>query len=156
MDDSSVKLTWGEMLLAAQAGAMRQVENLKEGRSPAYGAGNQNDWQYNVEGCLGECALAKFLGVYWSGKGVLGAPDVGTVDVRTRSQDHYELYLHKSDPDDRVFYLLCGINGEYSVKGWILGKDGKKEKYWNDPSGNNRYSYFVPRYALNPPISGGG
>lgn len=67
--DNKVCLTPWEMMLAAQAGVMRQVENLKRGRAAFYGAGNLNDWQYHVEGCLGEFALAKFLGVYWSGKG---------------------------------------------------------------------------------------
>ena len=56
-----VNLTSWEMLLAAQAGIMRQVENLKIGRSAAHGAGDKNDWQLHMEGALGEYALAKHL-----------------------------------------------------------------------------------------------
>ena len=131
--DCSVILTPWEMLLAAQAGVMRQVENQKLQRQAYYGAGHENDWQLNIEGCLGEFALSKFLGVHWAGKGTFRAPDVGDMDVRTASRDHYRLILHEADPDDRVFWLLCGINGHYRVKGWILGKDGKKKEYWQDP-----------------------
>lgn len=146
----SVTLTPWEMLFAAQAGIMRQVENCKIGRKPYYGVGNENDWQLHIEGCLGEFALAKFLGIHWSGKGKLRAPDVGEVDVRTRSRDYYELILHDDDPDDRIFWLLCGINGKYKVRGWIAGANGKLKKYWKDPAGG-RPAYFVPHSALNLP-----
>jgi hypothetical protein len=73
----TVELTVWEVIQAAQAGVMRQAENIKEKRKPAYGAGTENDWQLALEGCLGECALAKHLGIYWQGKGVLRDHDVG-------------------------------------------------------------------------------
>src|SRR5210317_1224489 len=146
----SVILTPWEMLLAAQAGVMRQVENCKLRRTPHYSAGSENDWQLHIEGCMGEFALAKFRGVHWTGKGKLRAPDVGDVDVRTSSKDYYKLILHDADPDDRVFWLLCGNNGQYSVKGWITGKDGKRMEYWKDPA-KGRPAYFVPHNALHPP-----
>ena len=56
-----VNLTYWEILLAAQAGVMRQIENLKKKRRAYYGAGTNNDWQLHIEGCLGEFALAKYL-----------------------------------------------------------------------------------------------
>jgi len=146
----TVTLTPWEMLLAAQAGVMRQVENCKKGRTPYHGAGTQNDWQLHIEGCLGEYALSKFLGIHWSGKGNLRAPDVGTVDVRTASQNHHTLILHDADPDDRTFWLLCGINGQYNVKGWITAAEGKQKCHWKDP-GTGRPAYFVPQSALHPP-----
>lgn len=143
-----IKLTLAEMLLGAQAGCQRQVQNLKNKVQHAYGAGNDDDWQLNIEGALGEMALAKYLGVYWDGKGQMRAPDVGNVDVRTRSQHYYDLILHPNDPDDRRFYLLTGQNGEYQVHGSILAKDGKKEEFWSDPSRKNRPAFFVPKSAL--------
>jgi len=145
-----IELDEWEMLLAAHAGIMRQVENLKRNRTPHYGAKNTNDWQLHIEGCMGEFALAKFLNIRWSGKGRLRAPDVGDVDVRTRSRDFYELILHPNDPDDRVFWLLCGVNGRYTVKGWIRGRDGKKQEFWKDPA-KGRPAFFVPHSALSLP-----
>ena len=138
------------MLLAATAGLMRSIENTKHGARNAYGATDEVGWQISIEGALGEFALSKFLGVHWSGKGDMRAPDVGEVDVRTRSRDYYDLILHPNDPDDRVFWLLCGAKGVYSVKGWILGKEGKRAEYWNDPAGG-RPAFFVPQSKLNPP-----
>lgn len=143
-----IELTPAEIMLGAEAGVMRQVENLKIGRKPAYGAGTENDWQLHIEGCLAEMAMAKYLGVYWAGKGKLRHPDVGDMDVRTRSKSHYRLILHKEDPDDRVFWLMCGVNGKYDVVGWIRGRDGKQEQYWSDPAGG-RPAYFVPQEHLH-------
>ena len=147
---TAVSLSASEMMSAALAGVMRQVENCVRSRPPRFGAGIANDWQLHIEGCLGEYALAKFLGVFWPGKGKLRAADVGDMDVRTRSRDNYELILHESDPDDRVFWLVCGSNGKYAVKGWITGQDGKRREFWKDPAGG-RPAYFVPHYALRPP-----
>jgi hypothetical protein len=145
-----IDLSSWEMLMAAQAGVLRQVENLQKKRVPAYGVGVDNNWQIHIEGCMGEYALAKYLGIHWSGKGQLRKPDVGEFDVRTASRDNYQLILHPEDPDDRIFWLICGKNGAYSIKGWILGRDGKRQEYWKDPVGG-RPAYFVPQSALHSP-----
>jgi hypothetical protein len=146
-----VTLTPAEMLLGAIAGVMRQVQNLGDNRKPAHGAGDRNDWQLHVEGALGEQALAKALGLYWSGKGGLRAPDVGRFEVRTRSEHWHELPLHPEDSDDRRFWLVTGRNGQYRVRGWILGAEGKRDDWWRDPSGEGRPAYWVPQGELCPP-----
>lgn len=143
-----ITLQFWEITMAAHAGIMRQVDSLKKGYQAAYGSGTSNDWQLHVEGCLGEYALSKHLNIRWSGKGHFNIPDVGDVDVRTRSKDHYDLILHPKDPDERYFYLLCGSNGIYTLKGRILGRDGKKQEYWKDPAGG-RPAFFVPASALS-------
>lgn len=150
MMSTTIVLNPWEILFAAQCGLMRQVENIKKQRTPSYGAGDDSNWQIHVEGCLGEYALAKFLGVHWAGKGVLRAPDIGAVDVRTATKDHYCLLLHEEDSDDRRYWLVTGINGAYTVQGWILGRDGKKSEYWKDPLGG-RPAFFVPQSILNKP-----
>lgn len=142
-----IKLSLAEMQIAAQVGVQRQVQNLKTGACPAYGAGNKNDWQLHIEGALGEMALAKHLGVYWDGKGQMRAPDVGECDVRTRSRHSYDLIVHDRDPDDRYIYLLTGGNGQYRFHGGIYARDAKHECYWKDPAGG-RPAYFVPQAAL--------
>lgn len=142
-----IKLTGAEMQMAALVGTQRQLESLKLGHKHMYGAKNEDSWQMNIEGALGECALAKHLGVYWS-KGAVGAPDVGEVDVRTTTHQDGRLILHDRDHDNRKYYLLTGINGEYVIRGWMWGKDGKNAKYKQDPQGTNRWAYFVPQADL--------
>ena len=145
-----VRLTLAEMQIAAQVGIQRQIQNLKNGAVPAYGAGSKNDWQLHVEGALGEMALAKCLGVYWDGKGKMRAPDVGECDVRTRSKHSYELIVHDRDDDDRYIYLLTGGNGQYIFHGGIYARDAKQKRYWKDPAGG-RPAYFVPQAHLQNP-----
>ena len=143
----SIELTSSEIMGAAITGVMRQTQNLKLGRKPAYGAGKDNDWQLNIEGALGEAALAKHLDHYWLGTGVLRSPDVGKVDVRTTTHPKGRLIIHKEDPDDRRFYLLIGCNGKYMLHGSIMGADAKRDEWWSDPN-TGRPAYFVPQSAL--------
>lgn len=148
-----VSLTPAEILSAAHTGIMRQTQNLKRNRKPAYGATNATDWQWHVEGALGECAVAKALGLYWTGNlGNLRATDVGRYQVRTRSRHDYDLILHPEDPDDDVYFLVTGLNGRYRIHGWILGRDGKRDEYWSDPAGG-RPAYFVPQAALESDVA---
>lgn len=148
---TEINLSTSEMLVAAQAGVLRQIQNVQANKSDTYGCGHENDWQLHVEGALVEFALAKYLGEFWGGKGIRGQADVGQVDVRSTSRDNGSLILHMADPDDRTFYLLTGINGRYVVRGHILGRDGKDKKYWADPSGKGRPAFFVPQSALIKP-----
>lgn len=143
-----VVLSPKEMIVAASMGILRQVENLKRGRTPAHGSGKASDWQLHVEGCLGEYAAAKALGVFPGGFARFRGADLECrLEVRTRSEDWHDLILHDGDDDDSRFVLLCGRNGEYEVVGWILGRDGKDPAYWKDPAGG-RAAYFVPQGEL--------
>lgn len=141
-----IKLTYAELLMGSHAGIMRQVENLKKNRKPAYGAGKRGDWQLNVEGCLGEMAVAKYLQCYWSGKGEFRGYDVGTMQVRTTRYHSGHLLLHPDDDDDHQFWLVTGINGEYVVRGWILGALGKRQELWRDDA--DCPAFFVPQSEL--------
>lgn len=143
-----VTLTQWEMYVAGQAAVARQIENIGKSRKNAHGAPDRLAWQLHVEGCLGEIALAKYLGIYWSGKGRLRAPDVGRMDVRTNKRHNGDLILHDDDPDDRPFWLLTGGMNKFVVQGWLFARDGKKDEYWADPAGN-RPAYFVPQHVLN-------
>jgi len=145
---TQIMLSSAEMLQGAMVGVMRQVQNLKAGRKHRHGGSADAGWQMNIEGALGEMALAKHLDVYTGGTGVIRGPDVGECDVRTTSGANNRLILHPDDPDDRVFWLLTGANGQYQVRGNILGAEGKQQKWWKDPVGG-RPAYFVPQGELN-------
>lgn len=142
-----VELTYAEMQMATVIGVQRHIENIKNKQKSVRGEVPELAWQRHIEGALSECALAKFLNVYWS-KGKWDQPDVGNVDVRVTHLPHGKLILHDSDKDDRRYYFLVGINGTYDIKGYILGKDGKKPEFWADPSGKNRPAYFISQEYL--------
>lgn len=152
MTDQTVVLTTAEIMEVGICGVMRQVENIKNDAKPAYGADDKADWQLHVEGCGAERAVAKYLNLYWPGKGRMREPDVGgLVEVRSIDKPNNRLILHEKDADDKAFCLVYGLNGTYTIKGWIWGKDGKREDYWSDPGRNGRPAFFVPNDALNPP-----
>lgn len=142
-----VELTYAEMQMATVIGVQRHIENIKNKQKSVRGEVPELAWQRHIEGALSECALAKFLNVYWS-KGKWDQPDVGNVDVRVTHLPHGKLILHDSDKDDRRYYFLVGINGTYDIKGYILGKDGKRPEFWADPSGKNRPAYFISQEYL--------
>ena len=144
---SEIKLTATEIMQGALIGVMRQVQNLGKGRKHAHKASG-NDWQMHVEGALGEMALAKHLSIYYGGVGVLRGDDVGEYQVRTTAGANNRLILHKDDPEDKWFWLLTGANGEYTVRGKILGLNGMKPEYWKDPTGEGRHAYFIPQSEL--------
>ena len=143
-----VELTPYEMLVAAQIGVMRQVQNLKEKRLDAYGAQTDRGWQLHIEGAMGECAVAKHLGIFWNGSiGNLQDTDVGNIQVRTTAHPNGRLILHPKDDPKDFYVLVIGENGGYRIVGGIYGELGKRDEYWTDP-GTGRPAYFVPRERL--------
>ena len=148
---SVITLTPSEILQGAMVGVMRQTKGIEKGRRHAHNSDQEatKDWQQHVEGALGEMALAKYLGVYWS-NGFLGACDVAGSDVRQTDRQNGCLLLHQRDEDSRPFFLVTGKCGTYTIRGWLYAKDGKVDQYWKDPVGG-RAAYFVPQSKLNPP-----
>ena len=147
-----VSLTWSEVTQAAVVAVMRQVANIRDGRKDAHGLGPTTaGWGIHVEGCCGEMAAAKALGVFWTGAlGNLRSPDIGQrIQVRASTLRDARLILHKDDDDAAAFVLVIGTIPEYLLAGWVLGADGKQESYWTDPKGG-RPAYFVPQARLRP------
>jgi len=139
---TEVKLSGSEIMTAAVIGIMRQIKNIRAGNTHLYGGDVKQGWQYHIEGALGECVVAKHCELYWF-SGIKGGADVGEYQVRTTANHNNRLIIHPDDSDDARFYLVTGLNGAYRVQGWILGRDGKQEKYWSDPVGG-RAAFFVP------------
>jgi hypothetical protein len=38
--------------------------------------------------------------------------------------------------------------GKYVIRGYLYGKDAKRQEWWRDPTKKNRFAYFVPQSAL--------
>lgn len=139
------------MISAAMNGVMRQVQNLKGDRTDVYGAALEDGWKIAIAGTLGEMAFAKWSGIYNCGVGTFRGPDVGRYEVRTSHNRNARLILHPDDKDDAIYWLLNGFNGHYRVRGWTFGRDGKNSEYWEDPTGTDRFAFFVPHDKLHPP-----
>lgn len=146
-----VTLEWAEMRLACAVGVARQMDALKKNRAVRLNDPRDNKWSTHIEGACGEMAVAKALGIYWNGSmGRIDADDVGPYQVRTTFDGGRCLLTHPDDKDDKPYILVTGPAPDFVVRGWLFGRDTKLPEYWRDPSGKNRWAYFVPQSKLRP------
>jgi hypothetical protein len=144
-----IRLTKAETLAASVIGIMRNICALFDGRKTKFGTGK--DWHIHIEGACGEMAASKALGIHnpQSINNFTG-PDLGSaIQVRTRSQDHYDLIVRPGDNPEEVYVLVTGTAPEYTVRGWIKGQDAQQDKWINDHGGHGS-AWFVPQSALSP------
>ena len=144
-----VELTAQEVQMPGLAAVLRVGSALTNSLKHRYGFDGSNSWQVEVESSCAELAVSKALGVYWSGLAGQGARDVTGCEVRHTERDQGRLILHPSDPDDVPFVLVTGSRGDYVIRGWIYGAEGKQDMWWDDPTGKGRPAFFVPQHALN-------
>jgi hypothetical protein len=145
-----VRLDYSEMIHAAQAGVLRRVENikLKTKQSNGFASGS---WQADIEGAMYECAVAKGLGLYWPGKGRLRGADAGPLQVRGTEYAGGRLAVHPNDEDDAPFVLVTGRDGVYTLRGWMYGRECKRQDWWGEfKEGKNQPAFIVPTEALRP------
>jgi hypothetical protein len=150
---TTVILTNAEYFETCMAGLMRHAENVMRNRPPTHGLPADRDtFDLHIRGALAERALAKHLGAYWHGKGTFGGADVGCRhEVRSVPQPNRSLILHPTDKDDHAYWLMHGAHKGWEVIGWIWGKDGKRQEWWEDRCRNGRPCFWVPQDALNHP-----
>lgn len=144
-----VTLTWAEAHLAVTEGCTRRLRGLQKSMAERHGAAGRGDaWGLNIEGAAAEYAAAKALNVCWSfapGPGYDG--DIGHgFEVRSTPREDGRLILHESDPDDRPFLLVTGQIPTFTIRGWIMAGDAKKDYFWRDDVPEP--AYFVPQSAL--------
>ena len=146
-----IALTTAEIQIASMVGIQRQIEDIKWNNHEKMGEKKEKAWQRHIEGALSECALAKYFGVYWN-KRPYNEPDVGDVDVRVTHWMSGNLRIDHKDHDDKKYYLLTGLNGEYIIRGWLYGKDGKQQKYWGTKDPDRPPCFWIPQSDLNHDI----
>lgn len=150
-----VTLTKDEMLHAAMIGCTRQIDNLYRYLRQGYAAPESKGFDMNVLGALGEKAVAKHFGVYWSGAlGDYRAKDVGGAQVRTTDHPDGCLIVHEppngsgkgDSPSDP--FILVTVHQEdgpptFWLRGWCMGRDAQRIEYYRT-SGVRHPAYFVP------------
>jgi hypothetical protein len=141
-----IQLSASEMMLAAQAGVMRTVENLVKGASGAHGSA-VDDWTMSIEGALAEWAASKALGIHWPGKGKMRGADAGNLQIRSTKNPKGGLMLHQTDKDPDIFILMIGQSSNWQPAGWIRAFDGKKKYWWRTDLRSP--AFLVPQSELN-------
>lgn len=144
----NVKLTIKEYVFAAFAGFSRHTENLEAGRIDSRNR-EGDGYDAHVHGAVCEFVVAKALGIFWPGPGVLWSADVGGgIQVRSTKREWGSLIVHKEDADKAPFVLVTGCLLNYDVRGWLYGHECKQQGWWS--AGDGRPAFFVPQTALKP------
>lgn len=149
MSSIEITLTWAEILVAANVGCMRNVQSLRLGRTDAAAYLDGFGWGANIEGACGEMAVAKHLGVYWSGAiGDITAPDVGGYQVKTNTSRKWDdLILRPWNKPDAIYISVLSFLPKFIITGWARGTEVKLEKYFRDNV--PLPGYFAPRAILH-------
>lgn len=146
-----VEMDWVDITDQGLTMVLRQTVNLKKGRAHAHGfkgLGFDEHWM----GCVSENAVARWRNVYWDSL-KLGVVDCHDVQVRAVLEIGRRLILHPEDPDDQPYIsVLIDLSALPTVflRGWIMGRDGKRQEFWCDPEGKKRHAFFVPNKLLRP------
>lgn len=148
----AIPLSSIEMFNAASVGITRRLSAVKRNRLSKTINPTLDLWGLDIEAAAAELVVAKWLGRYWHS--IVDEPgtlegDVGKYQVRHTKHTNGCLIVYSKDSSDAVFVLVVGAYPDYKVAGWIMGRNAKTHKYWQD--NRSTPAYFVPQDALLDP-----
>ena len=140
-------LSYEEMTKAANAGVMRQIQEIRTGSHNAHGLEPGHDWEYAIEGALAEYAFALYMKLPWTATGNKGNPDFDGWEVKMTQRQNGSLIIRKADAPG--YYVLTIYKGEgavevhhsYHYKEW-------DDKLAGDPDDREKVM-FVPQTRCN-------
>jgi hypothetical protein len=146
-----VVLTKEEVTEAARIGCKRQIESMFRG-SPDFA---EYPYQIHVFGSLGECAVAKGLGVEWTkGVNTFGKPDLPhNIQVKTRSDAKLDLKVPFKAKDEHIYVLVNGKDYTFNIVGFISAKEAKEKAALPE---NSKWAFwphkawYIPQSELYP------
>jgi hypothetical protein len=142
-----VELTSNEFLTAALVGLSRRIVAAKSRQRSKFDY-DGDAWENDIEAAAAERAAAKGLVTYWPGSVNPGreASDLpGGWEVRWCGREDAHLIVRERDDPERRYLLVTGQLGVYELRGWILGREARRDEW-------RRYEgvWFVPQPALRP------
>jgi hypothetical protein len=146
-----VRLSEREIRMAAGNAVERRMDRLRSGQGERYEPAGARGLGSDFIGCLGELAVAKFLGRYPLGFVEPGSPDVAGVEVRTIDRAGAALQVYPSDDAAAACVLACvGDVFREGVRliGWIECRAAQDVRFWSDSYA--RGVFLVPQLALRP------
>ena len=141
---------------AEQVGLTRQSRRDAAGHRNAYASmGGDED---HILGACGECAYSLLSHRPWTGAlmDIGGDNDVDGVQVRTRRQHNYELYLWPHDKQDAWWVLMTGDAPTFVFQGRIWGANAHADEFFTEarPMGFPRAAcYVIPTTRLEKTLA---
>ena len=151
---AEVRLTPHEILLAGIVALLRRIEDLGKGDKCGRDLTDPNSigWSMEIEGACGELAVAKFTGRTWLGVGVMRGDDVPGLQVRTTRHTTGRLLVRRDDPNEATFVLVTGRTPVFVIRGWVYGREAKRDEWWGAPNPTAPALFCVPQAALHSPV----
>jgi hypothetical protein len=147
-------LTWAQVAVGYYVGGLRRVASLQQAFKERGGAENEDHVRqigFNILGACGELAAAKALHRFWF-MGVNDKkedPDVfPDIQIRTRSQNDWDLKLTDKDPAEHRYVLVVGHEPHFRIAGWIWGHEGFKIAESKDYGNRGSPAMWVPQNKL--------
>lgn len=141
-----VTLNFQELRIASSVGVERHIDSL-EANIVNQKVGPDSDWVYNINGACSECAVAKYLGLYWGGHvRSFKNPDIGDLQVRSTTYKDGHLIIKENDNPDHVYVLVIASEPDYYIVGAIKGSKAKEHKKRDDGK-----SWWIPQSSLRKP-----
>lgn len=145
-----IELEWYEYALAAETGKLRRLTAIRRSSANSHGAENLS-WTEDIEGAAAEMAVAKALGIYWSGGiDTFKNPDLGrNFQVRWTPSHSNNLIVREGDLDTDAYILATGTTPKFVVRGYLYGYEAKNKDWERSPNGRPP-AYFIPPNHLRP------
>lgn len=147
-----VILTEQEMRFAADTGIMRRIVSMRQGLkdSAGYSGRAGGVWQMDVLGAMGELAVAKALGAYWTpGINTFKLPDV--MDLHVRATEHKAGRLIVRPNDRPGWYVLVVIDAPaFDVIGFCGLEFARQDQFRAVPEPGRPPCWAVPQSHLAP------
>ena len=146
----TVSLTAQNIKTAGDIGIQRRIMGMSK-----KGVNNIDQlrmgWQADIEGAIAEMAVAKAFGIYWDGgkMGDLTQKDVDKYQVRSTTYKNGCLLMTDRDHDNDMYILLLSYQQpNYTLAGWIYGREGMRKEYIRKPNEDRGACYFIPQDKL--------
>lgn len=151
-----VNLTYEDFMVAATKAAVRQLQAIRKDRLANGRDGGSKASRsigtrlgHSFVGEMAEIALSRFLNkpVTSEFENMVAVDIGGEYEARGTEHKNGHLLLNPKDHDDKPYGLVVVSGLRTQIIGWIMGADGKQEKYWNPKA--DRPCWYVPQSALH-------
>lgn len=145
----TILLTQEDIEQAKKVARIRNEKAILAHADPQkYGFKGEN-LSLHVEGALAEKAASKALELEWDiGPWQKRSWDIGNLQIRSTKYTTGKLIVRPADDENDTFVLVISRSPKFEIKGWIKGKDAKKEE-WIYSSNGRPPAWFVPQSQLN-------
>ena len=142
------------MLFCEVEATLRHEYNRSRNRAGRLNGPRQDSkgWEIDVAGAIGEMAVAKYLDLkhfVFAFNDKYGKYDLPpNIDVKTSLGHNRRLPIFKNEDPSKLFVFVTFAYEIIRIQGWIVGKDGMKNQFIDNPVGRGE-SFYVPKFALN-------